>query len=181
MSVTPATPQQEPTEYEAPDEFSAETPVLPVVRFTAGPVRLLAYYSSDDADRAAQAAPAEDEFYDVRGVLLSRADPAGGSTRLAADAEPDPERLRERLLEELGVQAAEVTAEAPDACLSPEARAAIEWIEAAPNAGLLIALLVPVPVRYTYNVEFNVQSFHCKLGCTVWQRTVPGNSCCPWG
>jgi hypothetical protein len=144
MSVAPSEPQHEPTESPSPTPRPETTPRLPVVELRSEEPRLQVFFSAKASAAAAQAAR-RDEFYDVRGIALTRVGSDNGSPRLEARGEEHPDELRERLMDELRTAGELAVAGGAEAT---EVEAVLHWLADAPTLEYLVHGLGLAPLDY---------------------------------
>lgn len=144
MSVAPSEPQQEPAEPASPTPRPETTPRLPVVELRSEEPRLRVFFSATASAAAAQADP-KDEFYDVRGIALTRVGSHDGSPRLEARGEEHPDELRERIMDELRMAGELAVAGGADA---KEVEAVLRWLTDAPTLEYLVHGLGLAPLDY---------------------------------
>ena len=163
---------------EAMSATSGQTLSLPVVQFlseTPGPiVRMKVFYSAAEATAAIQRHP-DDAFYDVRGRLLTPAQDESGSPRLERLDKPAPSDLHRRSIVELREAAARAGF---DATLGAEAKAAIDWLAAAPGAAYMVQALGLAESGYGTDGDPSPTLPKCA-SCTTLERLGGKKNCCP--
>jgi hypothetical protein len=155
------------------------TPCLPVVQFRSENPRLRVLFSAKEVAQAAQADP-EDEFYDVRGIVVTLGQRGNEpSLRPVARGPGNPDQLKRRLLAELR-RAAEL--ETPDGHPTAEANAVLEWLNAAPDFQYMVHGLTLAPVEYDdHDGRFDaaaVSGRPCDSHCSWAKRFANPDACC---
>lgn len=170
MTPTPLT-QANPLSTSTP---ASQTPALPILQF---PARggMQTYYRLQDAERASSSA-LHDEFYDIRGVLLTRATPVQHHPRLHAIAAADEHGLQRRIMAQL--RGSRALAEAWD---PPGPGAFFDWLDGSPGPEFTIRALGLDDVL-DYSEPGHIPAERCNKHCNWVQRAFPVHGalrCCP--
>lgn len=148
-----------------PVDSPATGPSLPIVRFGGDAPGLEVFFSTADAAESAQTF-LTDEYYDVRGIRLTRVEHEG-DVLLEARGKADPAGLQRRLIVET-----RRAAEAADGGVTGEVDAVLRWLAAAPSPEYLVHGLACAPLTYD-----DGKGHRCHR-CNTVQRMFRGD-CCP--